>query len=795
MKQLHFDFIEENSFKAELENANAEFENAKSFYFQLFSAILDLSMLEQAVAILKEKFHGCVCIANSTAGNIINSDESGTVTVIANIFEYETSKFEVMQYKFGSKDMDEIAEDIKIEAAKRPWTKAIEIYYTVPRISTSFICDNLTDLDAKIKVFGGIVCSSDITSSDSFIYSTVGGYSENGLLCLFLGGEDMHIDSTKISGWKAIGRTFRVTRSNGSVLKELDKIPAYDVYKRYLNIQNDENFFINALDFPIMYEHNNTTIVRASASSNDDGSLNMSANVDEGSIVRLSYGEPQMIVESIHNEGLVIKEFQPDVMHIFSCAARKAFWATYTPTYELNPLKSICSSSGFFSHGEFLREKGFLNQHNLTLVIAAIREGDKKTAPQPKTLSDEERVINTKLPLATRMATFIRETSYELEQINSRLEVINQQLQGVATTDALTGLDNRLAFNDMLSAIESESHIKDNWTMYMFDVNGLKYVNDTFGHFAGDELIKSAANVIVKTFGNDGYCYRIGGDEFVVLIDAPYSVIREFDKKMKNIIDEHNKSAIYHLSIAVGKSRLVDDNGKRKSISDWKMESDLSMYRNKADCHRRQASVKNEDLKQLISCLITIEEAKDSYTAYHSDRVCSISGLIARKMGLTEETISMISDAAALHDIGKVGISDSVLLKPGRLTDEEFDQIKEHPVIGAKILMKSNYMQEFVQIVMHHHERYDGKGYPDGMAGIEIPLGSRIIAIADSIDAMTSRRIYRDALPLSTCLEEIVKNIGKMYDPAIATIAIENWSEIENIVMTNPKNLKLQDIE
>ena len=795
MKQLHFDFIEENSFKAELENANAEFENAKSFYFQLFSAILDLSMLEQAVAILKEKFHGCVCIANSTAGNIINSDESGTVTVIANIFEYETSKFEVMQYKFGSKDMDEIAEDIKIEAAKRPWTKAIEIYYTVPRISTSFICDNLTDLDAKIKVFGGIVCSSDITSSDSFIYSTVGGYSENGLLCLFLGGEDMHIDSTKISGWKAIGRTFRVTRSNGSVLKELDKIPAYDVYKRYLNIQNDENFFINALDFPIMYEHNNTTIVRASASSNDDGSLNMSANVDEGSIVRLSYGEPQMIVESIHNEGLVIKEFQPDVMHIFSCAARKAFWATYTPTYELNPLKSICSSSGFFSHGEFLREKGFLNQHNLTLVIAAIREGDKKNAPQPKTLSDEERVINTKLPLATRMATFIRETSYELEQINSRLEVINQQLQGVATTDALTGLDNRLAFNDMLSAIESESHIKDNWTMYMFDVNGLKYVNDTFGHFAGDELIKSAANVIVKTFGNDGYCYRIGGDEFVVLIDAPYSVIREFDKKMKNIIDEHNKSAIYHLSIAVGKSRLVDDNGKRKSISDWKMESDLSMYRNKADCHRRQASVKNEDLKQLISCLITIEEAKDSYTAYHSDRVCSISGLIARKMGLTEETISMISDAAALHDIGKVGISDSVLLKPGRLTDEEFDQIKEHPVIGAKILMKSNYMQEFVQIVMHHHERYDGKGYPDGMAGIEIPLGSRIIAIADSIDAMTSRRIYRDALPLSTCLEEIVKNIGKMYDPAIATIAIENWSEIENIVMTNPKNLKLQDIE
>ena len=630
----------------------------------------------------------------------------------------------------------------------------------------------------KIKVFGGIVCSSDITSSNSFIYSTAEGYSENGLLCLFLGGDDMYVDSIKISGWKSIGRTFRVTSSNGSVLKELDGMPAYDVYKRYLNIQNDENFFINALDFPIMYEHNNTTIVRASASSND-----------EGSIVRLSYGEPQMIIESINNKGLNIREFQPDVMHIFSCAARKAFWATYTPTYELSSLKPICSSSGFFSHGEFLREKGLLNQHNLTLVIASIREGEKKNNVNPKLLDDDKKIINTKLPLATRMATFIRETSYELEQINSRLEVMNQQLQGVATTDALTGLDNRLAFNDMLNAIESESVLKDNWTMYMFDVNGLKYVNDTFGHFAGDELIKSAANVIVQIFGIDGHCYRIGGDEFVVLIKTSYSQMRELDKKFDKALETHNKTAIYHLSIAIGKSRLVDDNSKRKSISDWKMEADLSMYRNKATFHRNQRAVKDENLKQLISCLITIEEAKDSYTAYHSDRVCSLSALLARKMGLTEETIGMISDAAALHDIGKVGISDSVLLKPGKLTDDEFDQIKEHPVIGAKILMKSNYMQEFVQIVMHHHERFDGKGYPDGISGIEIPLGARIIAIADSIDAMTSKRIYRDALPLSMCREEIIKNMDKMYDPAIATIAIENWDEIEKIVMTNPKNL------
>ena len=108
-----------------------------------------------------------------------------------------------------------------------------------------------------------------------------------------------------------------------------------------------------------------------------------------------------------------------------------------------------------------------------------------------------------------------------------------------------------------------------------------------------------------------------------------------------------------------------------------------------------------------------------------------------------------------MHDIGKIGIRDNVLTKPGKLTDEEFEIIKQHPVIGAKILMQSNYTHELVQIVLHHHERYDGRGYPEGLKGEDIPIGARVIAIADSIDAMTSKRVYRDAMSLDYCRNEI----------------------------------------
>ena len=191
----------------------------------------------------------------------------------------------------------------------------------------------------------------------------------------------------------------------------------------------------------------------------------------------------------------------------------------------------------------------------------------------------------------------------------------------------------------------------------------------------------------------------------------------------------------------------------------------------------------NQNLKDLISFLIMVEEAKDSYTAHHSDRVKAFSEQIARLLGLSEGSVSLITHAAHLHDIGKMGISDNVLGKPGKLTDEEFSIIKQHPVIGAKILMQSNYTHELVQIVLHHHERFDGRGYPEGLKGEEIPIGARIIAIADSVDAMTSKRVYRDALSLDYCRNEIEKNLGVMYDPAIGKVVLDHWNEVADLLM------------
>ena len=189
----------------------------------------------------------------------------------------------------------------------------------------------------------------------------------------------------------------------------------------------------------------------------------------------------------------------------------------------------------------------------------------------------------------------------------------------------------------------------------------------------------------------------------------------------------------------------------------------------------------NELYHEFVECISSALDARDPYTGDHSRRVSDTATLLAKMLGLSDDEIQEIHIAAHLHDIGKIGIPDSVLLKPGRLDDEEWKMMKRHPQIGADILAKSPRFSRISAIILHHHERYDGKGYPFGAKKQELPLGSRIIAVCDSIDAMASARAYRKALPLDTVYEEIEKNIGLMYDPDVAKKLLDNRSIIEEV--------------
>jgi putative nucleotidyltransferase with HDIG domain len=177
-----------------------------------------------------------------------------------------------------------------------------------------------------------------------------------------------------------------------------------------------------------------------------------------------------------------------------------------------------------------------------------------------------------------------------------------------------------------------------------------------------------------------------------------------------------------------------------------------------------------ENLFFTMFAFVTALEVRDLYTRRHSTRVAILAQMIAEEMGCTEEELDMINVAGSLHDIGKIGIRDDILLKPGRLTEDEYEKIKEHPAIGADIISKLGLWDRESKIIRHHHERFDGTGYPDGLKGKQIPKLARILSVADCYDAMASDRAYRNKMEKHVVLDIIIENSGTQFDPEVVAV-------------------------
>ncbi len=218
--------------------------------------------------------------------------------------------------------------------------------------------------------------------------------------------------------------------------------------------------------------------------------------------------------------------------------------------------------------------------------------------------------------------------------------------------------------------------------------------------------------------------------------------------------------------------QMEEDNSKKIMNDKQLNDNDIEILRLTKELAKVNQELANAYLDS-IETLRTTVEAKDPYTRGHSDRVSAYSVLLGRKIGLSEEDIKTLQIGGLFHDIGKIGITDSILLKSSKLTDEEYTEIRNHPEIGVTILSKSKIFKNVLPIVQHHHEKYDGTGYPGKLVGESIPLLARIVAIADSFDAMASQRPYRYGLSVELIKRELQHNEGSQFDPTLCQKFIE----------------------
>ncbi|MBQ3427371.1 MAG: diguanylate cyclase [Clostridia bacterium] len=540
MRQVQFEY-REDTIKRELKKIAqwSKKSMVSKIVFDIYTTLIDGEKVKSITTVIDDMLPGAIYRGCTTNGNIVHGNLSvDSTSIICTIFEYPDTKVDVRQYKFDPTTEKSVLKDLKAYVAENQWVKAIEMLVTIRGMSMTEFCDDLSELPEHIKIYGGGALSADLNNNTACVFSSKGDFSDESLVCLFLGGSDFDIITTHITGWKPLGRELHVTKADGRLLQELDGKPAYDTYYHFLKIKNDEHFFENTLEFPFLYRHNGLDILRAPTACTPEGSLLMTADMKENVSARIAYGDPRTILDSIKKSCVELKKFQPESIHIYSCAARRTFWGKEIYK-ETQPMQSMAQTSGFYTSGEFLRTGKYVDLHNVTLVVGAMREGTPNEHKSTEYEFEREEITGN-VSMINRLASFI--------------EAATEELEIMAITDGLTGLYNRKEIQRRIS--EDMVNHPDSVALIMIDADNFKKINDVHGHNVGDEVLKGLSRSIsheLSASGADADAGRWGGEEFMIrVVGCKRDAVAELAEKIRISFANTEFAEAGHQTISLG---------------------------------------------------------------------------------------------------------------------------------------------------------------------------------------------------------------------------------------------------
>ncbi len=418
----------------------------------------------------------------------------------------------------------------------------------------------------------------------------------------------------------------------------------------------------------------------------------------------------------------------------------------------------------------------------LEQTASAVSEGDlgaRAPATGPSELAHLGSVLND---MMEAVQTRDRELSDAYEELKERNRQITDA-RAQAATDALTGLGNHRSFHarirDEIAAAESS---KSSVSLIIFDIDSFKAINDSLGHLAGDEMLRQLAKTLRDVVPPED-AYRYGGDEFaVVLVGVDQKQATQAAERLRDTVEKATANSGQKLTVSLGVGSFpqlaasseeliyradmamywAKSTGKNR-VGDW----DGLLSRRAGKAMQEYSSGHRGKIHDAVASLVSALAAKDPLTRDHTERCSWYSAELAEELGLGGEETSVLRLASLLHDIGKLVMPDEVLCKPGPLNQDEWGVMRQHPVSAMHILSQMDSVAEALPAIFHHHERFDGSGYPDGLTREEIPLASRILMVTDAFDAMTSDRPYRKAMTIEAAVEELECNSGSQFDPKI----------------------------
>ncbi len=385
------------------------------------------------------------------------------------------------------------------------------------------------------------------------------------------------------------------------------------------------------------------------------------------------------------------------------------------------------------------------------------------------------------------MAFRLAAKAAENRQLQDRLQQQIHDEKDKATLDPLTQLRNRRHFEEVLSAeMERVTRTGSQFSIAIIDLDNFKQVNDRHGHDEGDAVLQRTARTILRTLRPYDQACRLGGEEFGIIFPETNSqdasiVMERIMESMSNVgpngtrmtfsggiaVFPMHAATAHELYKRADEAAYTSKQGGKAQVTVYSPQDVGAM-----DSADRREQQSRGELDRAARTLVMIVDEKDPMAGHHSQLTARYSAELARYLGLDEQTIKQVHLAGLFHDIGKIAIPDDILTKPGRLTPDQYAEMKKHSEFGY-LFLRSGMAEPIPTWVRHHHEHYDGSGYPSGLRGDQIPVGSRIILVADAFDAMTSDRVYRRAMTLQQAMQELTNHAGRQFDPQVVQVMLQ----------------------
>lgn len=542
----------------------------RQLLLHVFSGIADEASTVQVAQSLQSRFPQAHVVGTLSAGEIMDGHLMPKGVLVSALL-FEDTAVHVLRYDHVLDHETLIGRQIREAVEAIPHAKAVELLFPGTEVSTKGLFEQLSRCAPHIQFFGGYAGGHELNASERFVFDPSGILRDSVLATVFA-GENLHVDIDNVIGWEPLGLPFTVTKADGNRLIELDGRPASEVYEKFLQIDRSQaNNAAEGYTFPFLAQYEGQKWLRSAVHIEEDGSLDLHGYVTEGMEIQLSYGNTDSIVQQINQRVEAICRFKPQVILLYSCIVRKAFWEDFADI-EIEPFAAICSAAGSCTWGEIQRNPHTheVIEHNVTLLSIAMREGEPAARELVPTRVNDT-VLRGPAAQLRRLTSLVYTAMGELQKAHAEMRTLNEQLTVVAEHDALTGLYNRGKTEELIGTALEESVVSRRQVgLIMLDVDHFKRVNDVYGHHTGDKVLQEVAHIIQTASAPwiGSIAGRWGGEEFfLVLPNANDFEAMMMAERLRTAIERHTFPEVERVTVSLGVIAISSDDDLQKAFT------------------------------------------------------------------------------------------------------------------------------------------------------------------------------------------------------------------------------------